>query len=638
MKTIYKPWGKEIWLALNEFYCYKRIYINAGYKTSLQYHIKKHETTYIISGKAEVWLENDMGIIEKTIMSEGDYFTVTPGIRHRIIAITDVITQEVSTPEVDDVIRIEDDTNRPDGKILSEHETPAVLILCAGFGSRMLPFSKEINKVLLPINNKAVLSHIIEKFPIDYEIILSLGHKGEVVQEYCEVFHPDRNIKFVYIDDYSSDFTGPGYSALQCKAYLQRPFYFIAGDTIVEEEIPSIHTNWVGVSPTEFSEKYATVSVSDDKVIDFKNKCSDGFNNAFIGLAAIQDYETFWYQLEKNINNSGEIVSAFYDISVYKDFNAKRFNWFDTGNIDTLLKAKIYFKDTPLSLNKSFNEYTYKVGNIFGKYFSDTHKLQNLKSRWEYIKEITPSDIKFGNNFLSYSWINGNNLYESMDVSIFSQFLNFLHTQFAETEIGYRENLLLFYKEKTKSRMNVFIDKFGERYFTESFVVNNKRLPSMKEIFEKLDMELLFNTPVIKKFHGDLQFANVIYTRYNNSFVYIDWRENFGNSTSYGDLYYDLAKLFGGLIIPYDIMKDNKNLFVYESKNTVSYEYKVTEYIFNCIRIYKEWITQNKFDMDKISLIVALIFLNMSPLHDEKFSKLLWFKSIELLNDYTVGR
>lgn len=638
MRTVYKPWGKEVWLALNEFYCYKRIYINAGHKTSLQYHIKKHETTYIISGKAEVWLENDIGIIEKTIMSEGDYFTVTPGKLHRIIAITDAITQEVSTPEVDDVIRIEDDTNRPDGKILSEHEAPAVLILCAGFGSRMLPFSKEINKVLLPINNKAVLSHIIEKFPIDYEIILSLGYKGEVVQEYCEVFHSDRNITFVYIDDYSSDFTGPGYSALQCKAYLQRPFYFVAGDTIVEEEIPPIHTNWVGVSPTEFSEKYATVSVSGDKVIDFKNKCSDGFDNAFIGLAAIQDYETFWYQLEKHINNSGEIVSAFYDVSVYKDLNAKKFNWFDTGNIDNLLKAKTYFKDTPLSLNKSFNEYTYKVGNTFGKYLSDTHKLQNLKSRWEYIKEITPSDIKFGNNFLSYSWINGNNLYESMDVSIFSQFLNFLHTQFAETEIGSREDLLLFYKEKTKSRMNLFIDKFGERYFTESFVVNNKRLPSMKEIFEKLDMELLFNTPVIKKFHGDLQFANVIYNRYNNSFVYIDWRENFGNSTNYGDLYYDLAKLFGGLILPYDIVKDNENLFVYESKNTVSYEYKVTEYIFNCVRIYKEWITQNKFDMDKISLIVALIFLNMSPLHDEKFSKLLWFKSIELLNDYTIGK
>ena len=64
-KVVHKPWGKEEWLALNDFYCYKRIYINAGYKTSFQYHEKKHETNYIIKGEAEVWLENDEGKIIK---------------------------------------------------------------------------------------------------------------------------------------------------------------------------------------------------------------------------------------------------------------------------------------------------------------------------------------------------------------------------------------------------------------------------------------------------------------------------------------------------------------------------------------------------------------------------------------------
>ena len=58
-KVVHKPWGKEEWLELNDAYCYKRIYINAGYKTSYQYHQFKKETNYIISGEAEVWLEND---------------------------------------------------------------------------------------------------------------------------------------------------------------------------------------------------------------------------------------------------------------------------------------------------------------------------------------------------------------------------------------------------------------------------------------------------------------------------------------------------------------------------------------------------------------------------------------------------
>ena len=121
MHTVYKPWGKEEWLELNDKYCYKRIYINAGFKTSYQYHEKKLETNYIAQGKAEVWLENDDGVVEKFIMNEGDSFMVTPPKKHRVIAISDVILQEVSTPEVDDVIRLEDDTNRESGRLDNEH-------------------------------------------------------------------------------------------------------------------------------------------------------------------------------------------------------------------------------------------------------------------------------------------------------------------------------------------------------------------------------------------------------------------------------------------------------------------------------------------------------------------------------------
>ena len=120
-KVVTKPWGREEWLALNTHYCYKRIYINAGTRTSFQYHEKKHETNYIISGEAEVWLENDHGELEKIYMKAGDFFDVVPPRKHRIIAITYLILQEVSTPEVDDVVRIEDDANRPDGRIESEH-------------------------------------------------------------------------------------------------------------------------------------------------------------------------------------------------------------------------------------------------------------------------------------------------------------------------------------------------------------------------------------------------------------------------------------------------------------------------------------------------------------------------------------
>jgi len=120
-KIVSKPWGREVWLELNNKFCYKRLYINKGCRTSFQYHQYKLETNYVISGRAEIWLEDKEGKIEKYEVEAGAIITVLPGRKHRVVALTDLILQEVSTPEVDDVIRIEDDTGRCNGRIASEH-------------------------------------------------------------------------------------------------------------------------------------------------------------------------------------------------------------------------------------------------------------------------------------------------------------------------------------------------------------------------------------------------------------------------------------------------------------------------------------------------------------------------------------
>ena len=122
MKIVNKPWGKEVWLELNDKYCFKRIHLNAGQKTSFQYHEKKKETSYFLTGEVEVWLEDDSGKIDKKIMGPGDYYTALPLRKHRVIAISDAVYLEASTPEVDDIIRINDEFGRPDGRIDSEHK------------------------------------------------------------------------------------------------------------------------------------------------------------------------------------------------------------------------------------------------------------------------------------------------------------------------------------------------------------------------------------------------------------------------------------------------------------------------------------------------------------------------------------
>lgn len=631
MKTVIKPWGKEIWLELNERYCYKRIYINAGYKTSYQYHEKKHETNYIIDGIAEVWLENDYGVVEKKVMKAGDYFTVAPPKKHRVIALTDIILQEVSTPEVDDVIRIEDDTNRKDGKIDGEHSSPAVLILAAGLGSRLKNNTKSKNKALVSINNKAIISHIIEKFPNSYDIIIAVGYKKESLVEYCNIAHADRNINFVEVDKWEDSSVGPGYTALKCEKYLQRPFYIITADCLIEGDVPNLDGNWLAVYPTAYPEKYSTVKVDENSnIIDLVNKSKNGFNNAFIGLAAIWDYSIFWEKLKSNIDNN-ELVSAWYHPKSYPSLKSKSIKWFDTGNLDDLGKAKEHFKDNPLSLEKEIDEITYKIGNKFLKFNSDKTITKNRILRGNVMRNFIPTDFCGTENFISYNWEEGSTLYEYDSINIYNKFLQFLDNVIKNSKTWASPDLIKpFYVDKTYSRLDLFVKKYGNNYFDNEFEINGKIYPPLKFILEKINFNFESNL-FYNYFHGDLQFDNIIYNSTLEKFTYIDWRESFAGSTEGGDLYYDLSKLYGGCILPYNILKDKKSITFIEGVSTVRYSHNTSCQLTEFIKLYENWLINNNYDLNKVKLITGLIYLNMSPLHSDTFNKMLWFKSIEML-------
>ena len=634
-KVVHKPWGKEEWLELNDAYCYKRIYINAGYKTSYQYHQFKKETNYIIDGTAEVWLENDEGVVEKKIMKGGEFFNVTPPKKHRVIAITDIILQEVSTPHVDDVFRIDDEFNRADGKVEAEHKTPAVLILSAGLGSRLGGLTKNINKAMLPINNKAIISYIIDKFPSEYEFIVTLGYKGNELKQYCELAYPNHKFTFVEIDKYEGEGSGPGYSSLQCKQYLQRPFYFVTADCIIDSKMPHLDGNWLGVYPTAYPEKYSTANLDkDDNVLGFTNKNSEGHNNAFIGLASIWDYEIFWSELEANIKN-GEIVSAFENISKYPSFKAKHLKWLDTGNLDDLNRTKEYLKDEPLSLYKVTDEITYNQGK-FIKFNPSTDFIKNKAERAEALKYLIPSNFKSTDNFISYDWEKGRTLYTFDSSKLYKKFLDNLRSNIGKSEkyYGSKELFDSFYKTKTEKRVESFIDRFGSNYFLQAYNINGKPYSSLSSIIDKIDITSLYGNTLYTLFHGDLQFDNIICDLNTHKFTYIDWRESFGGSTKGGDIYYDLAKLYGGSIIPYDLMKQEESIKLEEGSTMVNYSYYVSEELYEFRKYYENWIIDNGFDLDRVKLITAIIFLNMSPLHDDKFGKMLWFKSIELLSEH----
>ena len=102
-----KPWGYELHWAKTDRYVGKILHVKAGHALSLQYHNVKDETIYLYSGRMLFEVERD-GALAKIEMQPGDRFHVVPKTVHRMTAIEDCDVFEVSTPELDDVVRLED--------------------------------------------------------------------------------------------------------------------------------------------------------------------------------------------------------------------------------------------------------------------------------------------------------------------------------------------------------------------------------------------------------------------------------------------------------------------------------------------------------------------------------------------------
>jgi mannose-6-phosphate isomerase len=103
-----KPWGFELIYAVTETYCGKLLVVNSGHALSLQYHELKDETIYLDEGLAEIEIGSAEGPLGREIVRPGRAFRIERGTVHRLRAITDCTFLEVSTPHLEDVVRLED--------------------------------------------------------------------------------------------------------------------------------------------------------------------------------------------------------------------------------------------------------------------------------------------------------------------------------------------------------------------------------------------------------------------------------------------------------------------------------------------------------------------------------------------------
>jgi mannose-6-phosphate isomerase len=108
-----KPWGYELIWAKAEDYAGKLLFVRAGQALSLQFHREKDESWYVLGGRAELQLgETGRAVLKTEVVGPGAAFRFPPGTVHRVRALEDTTILEVSTPQLEDIVRLEDEYGR----------------------------------------------------------------------------------------------------------------------------------------------------------------------------------------------------------------------------------------------------------------------------------------------------------------------------------------------------------------------------------------------------------------------------------------------------------------------------------------------------------------------------------------------
>lgn len=513
-----------------------------------------------------------------------------------------------------------------------------VCILTAGRGTRMGPYAEIINKALLPYEGKAILSHIIDGFPKGTPFVIALGHRGDQVRDYLTAAHPDDNITYSIVDNYDQPGSGPGYSIWCCREHLQKPFYFVAADTVAKFDATQMtDTNWAGVSsvPAEESKRFCNFTVDADRFIDkiYDKQIPPNLDPvpAFVGLMFIKDCQLFWDALAKPETVAGEVqVSAGLKALVAAgNLRAREVGWKDFGVYDDYKRIAIDI--LPYDFSKT-DEFIYNYRGRIIKFFADGKIAQRRVEKAKLRPEIFPAPEMVGENFYYYPKVPGDTVYNQLTPSLFEQMIEWLDADVWHIPkkldadafaVGCRE----FYEKKTMARLKKFQEKYSD--FSEPKTINGAAVEPVTALLSKIDFEkIAIGLP--RFIHGDLQFDNVIYD--GKKFTLIDWRQEFAGRTEYGDWYYDLAKLLGGIYLNYDYIKLNL-MQVSHQGDVFEYDYARRANTFAYQEILHDYVLRNGLEWRRVQLITGLIYLNMAPLHVAPFDVLLYGLAQQLLTE-----
>jgi choline kinase len=534
--------------------------------------------------------------------------------------------------------------NKKSGEIFDPLQIPQkVLITTSGIGSRLGDFTNHTNKSLVKVGDRLALSRIIENYPREVTFVVTLGHFGNQVKDFLHVAHPDRNFEFVTVPKYEGPGSSLGYSMLCASEHLQEPFIFHASDTLLlgEELIQVPKGNWVAGSKGNSASQYASLDVTSGMVMNFHNKGMMQFDFLHIGLIAISEYLDFWNTLNEiyfqdqnnNFLNDLEVLTLMRSRNHQFKF-VEVTNWIDMGNTESLLAARKQVGEKFQVLEKIDESISFLENSVI-KFFSDETVALNRVSRAEHLENLVPKITSSRGNFYRYDFIDGilasyrttpKKVYDLLawaNANLWRRTTTIPHNSFSDI-------CRFFYKDKTFSRINSFLEK--TKFNESNYSINNSCIPNIFKLLESVDFGWI-SDGIQSQFHGDFILDNIIESE--SGFKLIDWRQDFGGTILVGDLYYDLAKFNHSLVINHEVV--NKNYFVVEiQEGNVYCEIYRKHDLVESSKVLKNFLAENDFDYKKVQVLTSLIWLNMAPLHNPpldlflfNFGKLSLWRALE---------
>lgn len=501
-----------------------------------------------------------------------------------------------------------------------------VIIPTAGTGSRMGNYTKNLNKALLPYKEKPILAHIIDQFPHDTHFIIPTGHLSQQVKDFCAVAYADKCITFVDVD-WTGKHAGTGYTLLQCKDYIDKPFWYVPCDTYFDEPVVNKVSNFdcyfMKQVPERETHLYTMFDINGTMIngISFKQTQTQDTWRAFTGLMYIHDWDLFFNKLGKL--NSNEFIDVIKPGTRGVDLDS----WQDFGSPESYTTAVT--KSQKFDFSKK-DEVTYICNNRVVKWWLDETVAEKKYRKTLANPRVFPANCTYSGNYMAYDFFPGRTLYEFNNPVVFGELLRWLDSNvWHSVEQDVTSAALDFYKEKTLGRINKFLDKYPQLQTITH--VNGVEVKDYKYYLDNIDWEYLSTTTLPGFLHGDLQFDNIVISPWGE-FKLIDWRHEFAGLVEYGDIYYDLGKMAGGFIINYANIKDHN--FNFEVDGTeVTLSVPSIDFIYAYQATLKDFVLNKGWDYKKVQQLIPIIFWNMSPLHTAPFDIFLWYLGIKLFEE-----